>query len=118
MMRRLPRKESPVGAPEGQNTAAKVVRRYEITVEREFLSVRDQAARGFNAHCPECGLTVPMLPPDLAAQAAGTTTRNVYCWVEQNRVHFVEPASGGLFICSASLRLLAGSNQIAPGGSD
>jgi hypothetical protein len=94
-----------------------VLRRYEITVEREYLSVKCQPGQGFTARCAECGHDVTMLSPDAAAEAAGTTSRIVYRWVEEKRVHFIEPGSGKVFICSESLQQHMRCQQIALRGA-
>ena len=116
-MRLLPRNIAAEGVPEKAGDRQEVLRRYEITVEREFVSLRNQSGQSCSMHCGDCGREVDMLPPETAAEAAGTTTRNIYRWVEEKRVHFFEPASGKLLICSESLQQLSRSNQISSGGS-
>jgi hypothetical protein len=111
------RNESEDGVPGKETHAGDVARRYEITVEREFLSVKSHAGQGSRAHCPHCGREVQMLPADLAAEAAGITARMIYRWVEEKRVHYIEPAPGVLLICSESLRGPSSLPQIGPGES-
>lgn len=117
MMPKMSRNEPEDGAPGKETNAGDVARRYEITVEREFLSVKSQAGQGSRAHCPDCGREVQMLPPELAAEVAGITARMIYRWVEEKRVHFIEPASGVLLICSESLRGPSSLPRIGPGES-
>jgi hypothetical protein len=116
-MRLLPRNVAAEGVPEKPAGRGEVVRRYEITVEREFLAVRSQADLSFAAFCPQCGHNVNMMHPDAAAAAGGTTTRNIYRWSEQGRVHFIEPESGLLFVCSESLQRLSPALE-APASPD
>jgi hypothetical protein len=110
-----PRNESDGSVPEKKPRAGDVARRYEITVEKEFLSIKSHSEQGSHAHCPQCGREVLMLSPELAAEAAGTTVRNIYRWVEEKRVHFIEPASSVLLICSESLRSQSTFPRIGPG---
>ncbi len=94
-----------------------VLRRYEITVEREFVSLRNGPAQAYTALCESCGHNVTMLPPEQVAEAAGIAVRAVYRWVEEKRVHFVESNSGRLFLCSDSVQTLLRSNQLSSGES-
>jgi hypothetical protein len=94
---------------------AEVVRRYEITVEREFVSVHSETAPAFAALCEVCAHEVTMLAPEEAAEVAGVTVRAVYRWVEEKRVHFIEPDSGRVFVCAESLQALLRSNQLSRG---
>lgn len=115
-MSKMPRNESD-SDPGKETNAGDVARRYEITVEREFLSVKSRSGQGSCAHCPQCNREVQMLTPELAAETAGTTTRSIYRWVEERCVHFIEPASGVLLICSESLRGQSSLPRIGPGES-
>ena len=117
-MRLLPRNVAADGVPEKPAGRGEVVRRYEVTVEREFVGIRVRPGPNFTAFCPACGRNTNMLPPDAAAAAAGTTTRNIYRWIEESRVHFVEPEPGHIFICSESLQQLSRSALEAPATID
>jgi hypothetical protein len=90
-------------------------RRVEITVEREVVSFLGPADHGFPATCPECGREVTMLTPEDAARGAATTARNVYRWVEEKLVHFVESSTGKLFVCAESVNAMGRSKQISSG---
>jgi len=118
-MRLLPRNAAADKAPKPEKALDRpeVLRRYEITVEREFVSLRSQSGQSCAMYCASCAHEVNMLPPEIAADAAGTTTRTIYRWVEEKRVHFFEPSSGKLLICSESLRQLSRSNQLSSGES-
>jgi hypothetical protein len=94
-----------------------VLRRYEITVEREFISLRGGPLQAYTALCQSCGHNVTMLPPEQTAEVAGVAVRAVYRWVEEKRVHFIESNSGRLFLCSDSVQVLLRSNQLSPGES-
>jgi hypothetical protein len=108
-MRLFPRNVEPTGVVDAIPSRPEVLRRYEITVEREFLGIWNDAASGCAAFCPACSRIVGLLPPEVAAKVMGTTARTIYRWVEEHRVHFVEPAQGQLLICCDSLQALTGS---------
>jgi hypothetical protein len=116
-MRLLPRSLSAGPAPEQTPAHPEVLRRYEITVERELVVLRKNIVENYTTFCRECGRDVSMMPPDSAAEVAGTTARNVYRWVEEKRVHIDEPATGKLFICSESLQQLSTLTHISPAGA-
>jgi hypothetical protein len=105
------------GGPAKAAETPEVLRRYEITVEREFVSLRSGSVQAYTALCESCGHNVTMLPPEQAAEAAGIAVRSVYRWVEDKRVHFIEADSGRLFLCSDSLQALLRSTQLSPGES-
>jgi hypothetical protein len=75
----------------------------EITVERRETWVVRKSRRSFLTWCEGCGAEVRVVAMDEAARVAGVSVRAVYGWVETGRVHFVETADGGLFICLVSL---------------
>lgn len=110
----MPRKARPDDVPQKATNLPEILRRYKITVEREFLSVHGIAVNTCTAFCPDCARQVDMLSPDMAAVVAGATGREIYRWVEEHRVHFVEPTPGGLLVCCDSLRKLTGFALQAP----
>jgi hypothetical protein len=121
-MRFNPQKTSASGDLTGGDPAKSaetpvVLRRYEITVEREFVSLHSGPVQGYTALCESCGHNVTMLPPELAAETAGLAVRAVYRWVEEKRIHFIESDAGRLFLCSDSLQTLLRSKQLSPGES-
>ena len=80
----------------------KRVRRIKVMAVRErSLSVkkRSLARQGLNERCPEHG---PMVSPDLAAAFSLQTTRTIYRWVEEGKLHYAE-GPGGLLVCLLSL---------------
>jgi excisionase family DNA binding protein len=46
---------------------------------------------------------VRMVTADEAANLAGVTTRTVYSWVEQGKVHFTETEERKVLVCVNSL---------------
>ena len=53
--------------------------------------------------CLECPGETWMLTPDDAALAAGVSSRTIYRWVEEAKIHFRESASGSLVVCPRSV---------------
>jgi predicted DNA-binding transcriptional regulator AlpA len=53
--------------------------------------------------CPQCQCDANMLPVPWAAGIAGVSSRTIYRWVEENRVHFSESRDGTVLICENSL---------------
>jgi hypothetical protein len=80
-----------------------VVRRTEITIEREVVSMRFDAESGYQGFCPECGGPMLMISAEAASAGIGATKRQVYRWIEENRFHIQESGSGETFLCSASV---------------
>jgi hypothetical protein len=44
-----------------------------------------------------------MVTIDEAARLACVSSRAIYRWVEDEKLHFIETAEGGLLICQASI---------------
>jgi hypothetical protein len=79
-------------------------KRTEAFVETEIeVEFRGRTRRLAPVWCGECGAQVDMVPPDVAAIAAGVSARAVFGWVEAGRVHFTETAEGALLVCLKSL---------------
>jgi len=72
----------------------------ETEVEVEF---KGRTRRLAPVWCGACSAYVDMVPPDVAAVAAGVSARAVFGWVEAGRVHFNETAEGALLVCLNSL---------------
>jgi hypothetical protein len=81
-----------------------VRRRVEITVERETVSVVYQSAANLTGRCERCGKDVLLLTAEAAAAAQNVSTREIYRWVDANKLHFQESSGGTVFICSESLK--------------
>ncbi len=77
--------------------------RTEITIEVEDLMLIRSRGRSLQLWCPECGADVEMVTPSEAARIAGVTSRTIYRWVEQARLHFVENAGDSILVCVVSL---------------
>ena len=77
-------------------------RRVEITVERETQVSGPPPS--FEAHCTQCGRRVVMVDPSSAALVAQVSIREIYRWVDANKLHFLEAASGELYLCATSVQ--------------
>jgi hypothetical protein len=93
-------------SPEGDDPLNKTVvhRRVEITVEREVISVVYQPAPNISGRCEQCGKDVLLLSADAAAASRNISAREIYRWLDENKVHFQESPAGAVFICSESLK--------------
>ena len=91
--------------PDGDSpSGSRVVhRRVEITVEREVVSVVYQPTANLTGRCEQCGKEVLLLSAEAAAAAQGTSPREIYRWLDDNKLHFQESPDGTVFICSESL---------------
>jgi hypothetical protein len=89
-------------------------RRVEITVEREVISVFHQSS-SFAGLCVQCGRDVLKLTPESAAAASGITPREIYRWIDEQKLHFDELPTGQVFVCSESLGALTHAPQRSPG---
>ncbi len=91
--------------PEGDKAINSTVihRRVEITVEREVVSVEYHPAANISRWCEQCGKEVLMLSAEAAAAVRSTSPREIYRWLDEDRLHFEESPAGTVFICSESL---------------
>jgi hypothetical protein len=81
----------------------RVKQKIRITVTHEnYVSLRGAGALGA-AWCPRCAAVVTMLTPDQAAALADVGTRQIFRWLESDRLHFVETGSTSPLVCLASL---------------
>jgi len=94
-----------------------VHRRVEITVEREIVSVVYQPAANITGRCEQCGKDVLLLSADAAAAAQGISPREIYRWLDENKLHFQESTAGTVFICSESLGQFPPSRRVSSGES-
>jgi hypothetical protein len=92
--------------PEGEDAVNRTVthRRVEITVEREVVSLVYQPAVNITGWCERCGKDVMMLTAEAAAATRSTSPREIYRWLDENKLHFQESPTGAVLICSESLR--------------
>jgi len=44
-----------------------------------------------------------MMTPNEAARIAGVSTRTIFRWIEEAKLHFIENSSGSLFVCVGSI---------------
>ena len=78
--------------------------RTEITIEvDELMLVRSRRGDSVQTWCPACAAEVAMVPPEQAAMLAGVSSRTIYRWVEEARLHFTEDLRGSLLVCADSL---------------
>ena len=118
MKRRTPIVPAPEDRMKSQ-TASEIVRRTEITIEREVVSMRFEPGNSFQGFCPECGFAVLMVTPEAASVAVGVTKRQIYRWIEESRFHVQESLSGDAFLCFASVashRAGTANRGLLPGG--
>jgi hypothetical protein len=111
----LPRNVPAEGVPEKESGRTERVRRYEITVEREFVLLRSGPDQRRLLSCPECGHEVAMLQPDEVAEAASISPLAVYQWILERRVHFIEAGPGKVFVCADSVQALQQINELSRG---
>jgi len=79
--------------------------RTEITIEvDELMLVRSRRGDSVQTWCPACAAEVAMVTPAQAAAAVGVSSRMIYRWMEEAKVHFTEESGGSLFICADSLQ--------------
>lgn len=78
-------------------------KRTEITVQTDRIVVVTKQRPASRAWCKPCRREVLMLAVDEAASLAGVSSRTMYQWVEEQRVHFLETRDGLLLICSDSI---------------
>lgn len=77
--------------------------RTEISLETsQVLAIRSRRLR-IRAWCPVCAKSVVMVTADEAAIVASVSTRTIYRWVEDGKVHFTEGPEDSLLICLDSL---------------
>jgi excisionase family DNA binding protein len=87
-------------------------KRIELTIETERLLVVTRRKSASRARCSECAGQVKMVTADEAATLAGVNSRTVYRWIEEGKVHFLEPSDGLPLICLNSLYDLTASKGI------
>ena len=78
-------------------------KRIEITIETERLLVITRRKSATLAMCSQCAGQVEMVTADEASTLAGVSSRTIYRWIEEGKVHFLEPSDGLSLICLNSL---------------
>lgn len=80
-----------------------MVKRTEITIETRRVMVIGRRQILIRAWCEGCLAEVEMITPNEAARLAGVSTRTIYRWIEEERLHFVEEHGAPPIICAESL---------------
>lgn len=78
-------------------------KRTEITIETDRIVVISRRGLSVRVWCKSCGARVSMVTADEAARLARVSSRTLYRWIEDAKLHFIETAAGGLLICHASI---------------
>jgi hypothetical protein len=93
------------------------IRRTEVTIETEEIVIIRSTQTALLPLCPQCCDAVPLVTPEQAAEIVGATTRVIYRWLEEGRIHDLETTEGLVFICPRSL-FLAGLIPALPPPTD
>ena len=78
-------------------------RRTEITIETDRLIVLSRGKNSVTSWCRYCNRRVRMITVDEAATLAGVSSRTVYRWADDEKLHFTETSEGHLLICHESI---------------
>ena len=81
------------------------IRRTEVTIETDEMVIIRSTQATMLPLCPQCCDAVPLITPEQAAEMASVTTRAIYRWIEEGRIHDVETPQGLILICPRSLFL-------------
>ena len=90
----------------------------EITFEVEETVVLKQGGKLLTGFCPRCSEMVAMLSPDVLSLVTGISEREIFQFVENDVIHFIE--SDGIVACPSCLqrtvkeqgeRIQVGTNQ-------
>jgi len=68
----------------------------EITFETEEI-VAIKARCGFKGFCEQCNAFVEMVPTAAAAMMTGLSEREIFRWIENGEIHFIEAER--VFVC-------------------
>lgn len=93
--------------------------RTEITIETHEVMVIRRTGNRATSLCPRCGDRATMLTLDEATTVFAVSTRNLFRFVEEEKLHYVETPKGTLLVCSESLSEAKASCQpLLPEGDD
>lgn len=67
------------------------------------MLVKSRRGGPVQSWCPACAAEVEMITPNEAARIAGVSSRTIYRWIEEARIHFIENTSGSILVCAGSL---------------
>ena len=85
--------------------------RTEITIETHEVMVIRRRGNFPKSNCAECGEQATMLTLDEATTVFGISTRKLFQFVEEGKLHFMETIKGTLLVCSESLSAIAAPQQ-------
>jgi len=77
-------------------------RRTEITIETHRRLIVRRFGGSLKGWCNGCLAEVSLITPNEAAAVAGMSSRTIYQWIEDGKLHFNEEL-GVLLICAESL---------------
>ena len=78
-------------------------RKTEITLETSRLVVIKKSPKVNPVWCEECKVERDMVTAEEAAAIACVSTRVIYRWIEQSKLHFLDNREGSLLVCCTSL---------------
>ena len=78
-------------------------KRTETTIETERILVISRGKHPERARCEICDKRVALLTIEEAARLAPVSSRTVYRWVEDGKLHFTETSDVRLLICRESI---------------
>ena len=85
----------------------KRIRRTEVTVETDEVTIIRSSQEVFAPLCEECSEAVVMITPEQAAMTTWTSIRAIYRGLEAGWVHHAETPGGSLLVCPDSILKLA-----------
>lgn len=77
-------------------------RRIHIDIETHRLLVIRRSSP-VRACCKECRSEVQLITPDQAAAMMNISSRIVYRWIEEAKLHFIEEPGQSIWICADSI---------------
>ena len=81
----------------------KRIRRTEVTVETDEITIIRSLEGIVAPPCPECSEAVVMITPEQAALMTCTNIRAIYRWLEAGWVHYGETPGGSLLVYPDSI---------------
>lgn len=81
----------------------KKTRRTRTTVEKHEVVLIRGSRKLKRAFCPECSEPVALVALDEAVRISGLSSRDIYRFVEDGRIHLAETPDGVGLICPATL---------------
>ena len=79
-------------------------RQREVVVEIDQVLVYRKLENSGRGWCDPCAAEVVLIAPDLAAALSRQSTRTIYRWVEQGRLHYRDEPIGSGLVCLNSLQ--------------